>query len=571
MQKRFTDFLETQKTKLTIEMLYQRNKSKGIDKDFIEFLINQNQTEAIKLINSAHSKEEIFKLFKDNLDLIKSKYGYIFTCYVTGYIYESYDASLNLIPISIARHFLSHDYNKSDLESILTSYSDVLIKYINNHKSMKHDLLDKEKLNGFFISDFRQDITLETFKKLCSLLSKKVDLEDSYAKEIFSRLIVSLLSVYDKETITNNPDFVKYEIEYGYFDKYYALLEAGKELPPMSERIKKYEEEKLITSEQSYRLSQIDLLEKRISTLESSSKNLMLEKIKLIRLEPDIRKRAELIDSCFAYYEEKFRSEIVDSLYTPTSSTEITDFRDLDFAMLHIFMRDPQKKLPAYEDKVKSDIISSRPVKVTGEEELTPEEQDIYQAKIQYAIEVLLNPVITSESLDMESLYSDSSGLRWYKSDTTNQLSTSVLSINIISRIGNCVGVGFDKKSISPENIIISCSSYQTTNMGVENLEVRPEYRFKAFSSPLAELKDSRKTEVVLYRKKDNVKTNASYVFAIINGFNKKQDEDTIERARKYATENNIRLIIFNNKKILKSYEEFLSTQEEPEQTHKMK
>jgi len=132
------------------------------------------------------------------------------------------------------------------------------------------------------------------------------------------------------------------------------------------------------------------------------------------------------------------------------------------------------------------------------------------------------------------------------------------MSIEGILRQGNCVGVGFDRTSISPENIIISSGGYQTTNMGVNNLEVEPNDHFANFSAPLSELVASRRTELVMYRRHNEMKTNAAYVFAIINGYDEEKDRQTIEQAREYAEKNNIKLIVFNNYKIRKSYEEML-------------
>lgn len=558
--------ISEQKEKLTIELLYLRNKHKGIDKEFIQFLFLQKQEEAIKLLNSAKNKQDLQNLFRKNYKSLETRFGTIFECLLTGEIYGSFEASLNTIPMNIADRFVSHHYTKSDLKTILEVYSESLINYINNHNIIKHELLKKENINNNLITDFRNNITEEDYKEICSLLFKNTTYHEHYHKNEMSKIIIFLLSIYDRNTLKENIDFVKYEIEYGYFDEYCKLLEAGKEIPSLDERLKQFATERNITSNQRYRLSQIDLLENRVSSLSSNSKYLILEKIALIKKEPDIVKKASLVDECFDYYEKKYRQEIVDSLYSPTSSTEITDFRELDAVMLHIFLRDPMKKLSQYEESLKEEIISSRGVKVTGSEELTEEEKELFQSKVDYAINVLLNPVITSESLDSESLYSDSTGFRWYKSNTSNQISASLFSIDTLTNLGNCIGVGFDKTSISPDNIIISSKYYQTTNMGVDNLEVEPANRFNSFSSSLTELKKSSKTELVMYRKNGDIKTNAAYVFAIINGRNAEKDKETIMQAKEYAEKNNIKLIVFNNMKIKKSYNEFLS-QQLPEET----
>lgn len=555
---RIEKMLKSQKEKLYIELLYLRNKTKGITKSFIEFLVEQNLDNVIKLLNVAKSKEDFYKLIKENYQQLEMRSGNIFECLLTGILFGQYEASLNFIHSNVAKSLLTNNYTKADLIKIINQYSKTLTTYINCHNHLKHNLLPVEFINNSPVSDFRKEFTEENFKEVCNTLFRESTKDDYISKTEISAFIVVFLSMYSKEDIFTNPEFVRFELEYGYFDSYKELLTSGKSIPSMEERMKIFVSEKDITSQQHSHLKDIDLLEKRISSLKSKSKDLVLKKIELLRAEPDLKKKASLIDECFEYYEKTYRKEIVDSLYTPHSSVEITSFTEIETVMIHIFLRDPMRKLPEYRKQLKKDIIEGRPVKVTEEQELTPEEYAIYQSKLDYAINVLLNPVITSESLEGESIYSDSTGYRWYKSNTSNQISTSVMSIEGILRQGNCVGVGFDRTSISPENIIISSSGYQTTNMGVNNLEVEPNDHFANFSAPLSELVASRRTELFMYRRHNEMKTNAAYVFAIINGYDEEKDRQTIEQAREYAEKNNIKLIVFNNYKIRKSYEEML-------------
>ena len=122
--------------------------------------------------------------------------------------------------------------------------------------------------------------------------------------------------------------------------------------------------------------------------------------------------------------------------------------------------------------------------------------------------------------------------------------------------LGDCIGVGFDSNSIDPRNIIISSNQYQTTNMGVSNLEINREDWFRETSAPLSELMNARLTEVVMYRSKDNIDTKAAYVFASISGTDSRKDEEIITKAREFAEKNHIKLIVFNRLKLKQSYEE---------------
>lgn len=558
-KKSAEEIIYSQKQKITIELLYLRNKNKGVTKDFIGLLVNQNQTVALELLNKAKSKADFHRLVKENYQQLINKYGSIFECLLTGEAYGIYDASLNLIPANEGKSFLSHNHEQETLKQAIYQNAQALTSYINQHNILRHQLLPVEKINGNPIFNINHNFTEEEFKSLFDLLFEKEDNYSNFSKKHLSAFITMLLSVYDKDILLNNGDLFSFELEYGYYDKYSEMILDGKEIPSIQERMATFNNEKNITSEQHYRLEHIDLLEKRISSLNAKSKELVLDKIKLIRQETNREKQAKLIDECFEYYEKSYRQEIVDSLYSPQASTEITDFREIETVMIHTFLRKADIKLNSYEQSLKEEIIGRRGIKVTGEEKLTEEEKREYQEKIEYAVNVLLNPVITSESLDSDSIYSDSTGFRWYRSNTSNQLSTSVFGIEQIMRQGNCVGIGFDKTSISPKNIIISSKYYQTTNMGVNNLEIEPADQFDSLSSSLGELKESSKTEVVMLRKNGGIKTNAAYVFAIINGYNEEKDQETIKQAREYAEKNHIKLIVFNNYKIRKSYDEFLS------------
>lgn len=566
------EIISSHKEKIYLEYLYQRNKHKGVTKEFINFLIEQKLTNVLKYLNESKNLDEFHNKITTNIDSIKTRLGYVFECLITGKIFKHYNVSLTFITKELAEAFIKNNYNKEDLLKIIDMYSNIFASYINQNNSLKHSLQPVEIVSGFPVIDFKPNINETTFKELCNLLFKPTNIKTDQNTTELSLFIVRILSLYDKETLFNNPEFVNYELQYGYFDTYVELLSSNKEIPSVEERLNLFNQEKNITSTQHYHLKDIDLLEERISSLQAKSKNLVLEKIRLAKEETNMSKKAKAIDECYEYYETTYRKEIPDSLFTPTSSIEVTDFRSVDTVMLHAFIRSPMNTLPKYREELKQSIINSR-TKVTQEQELTEEEQQYYQSKIEYAINIALNPVITSISLDRDSIYSDATGLRWYKTNTSSQISTSIYSIEILMNINNCIGVGFDNTSFSPDNIIMTSKYYQTTNMGVDNLEISPEDKFSNLSSPLSELKKAKQNEVVLHRDNNGSKTNAAYVFAIINGRNIEQDKDTIEQAKKYAEDNNIKLVVFNNYKIRKSYEEFLNEQprEQQETSKKLK
>ena len=555
IKREVQDFFKDRKQDILVELLYAKNRSKGVSKHFVEMLVGLVQNEAIKLLNKARSFEEFGELIRNNYEKLCTSYGSMFVFYVTGSVYGLYEGGRDMIRGSVAKNVLESGVRPEDFKEILEEYSDVFIAYINKHKEIKHNLLRKKNLAGVKIADFTEEFDEKSFREICNLLFKSVDGEEWERKAEFSKLVCSLLAIYDRKVLLNNSDFVKFEIEYGYFDRYYETLVMGGKIPSLAERLAQFHLERNISSEQQYRLNNVDLLEKRIESLKYPSKVIFLDKIRQIREESDIKRKAELVDACFDYYEKEYRKEIVESVFSPDCSVEVGDYRTLQPAMLHLFLRDPMKKLNDYKDKVKGDILARRGVKVTGVEELTVEEAKEYQERIDYAIHVLLNPVITSKSLEGKSLYSDSSGFRWYQSDTSDQISIGLFRPDELVNLSNCVGVGFDRTSVDSSNIVISSSMYQTTNMGVSELEVLPEFRFKSFSAPLAELCNADRTEIVMYREKDGIKTEAAYVFAVVNGFDEVKDRETILRAKEYAEKNQVKLVVFNTKKLKQSYE----------------
>lgn len=244
-------------------------------------------------------------------------------------------------------------------------------------------------------------------------------------------------------------------------------------------------------------------------------------------------------------YEIAFRKEIVDTLYTPQSSSEITNYYDLENVLIHLFIRDSNSLLNGYEEKLKKQIIAGR-IDGNKSETLTPQEQELVNRRMQYAQEVQANPTIVEESLDIETNYTDSTGFRSYTSDTRNQISTSFYSPETLINMGTCIGIGFDKNGLQPENIAVSSCQYLTSNTGIDNLEINSERMFTILSSPISELKKSPKSELILFRKNIDSVTRASYVFAIISGYNHQKDEEALTKARQLAEQNNMKLVVFN-------------------------
>ncbi len=567
MANKVTTIFNNQKSLLEIELLSLRKKF--IPKELIEYVIDRkdSENEVYKIILKAKNKEDFYNQLREYFRNAKNKYILEDLVFIKSIGFTI--TNIKHIPANIAIEVFK---NNTSIRELLSLYKSELVTFINKNKIYKNNILNRSvSENGAAKSDFTIPFTEPEYDVICQNLflptnkypKGKTDRETFDIYQTISRnasvlkdILVMIFSLYDKDTLMHNKEFVSFEMNYGYTEKYYKLLYNQQPIPSLEERKQIYLQEKNISQEEQYYLTQLDLIEERIYTLSSSTKELMIQKIQLIRQEKDIVKKAKLVKEVYEYYEREYRKEIVASLYTPTSSTEVKDIDELKPLLLHVFIRDPYKMGEGKETEIRDEIASRRGIKVTKVEELTEEEQLEYHRRLKELKEELLNPVVTHKYLDEPSFYSDKNGWRWYKSNTSKQISTSLIGYEALMSMSNCVGVGFSSESIDPDNIIMSSNQYQTTNMGVDNLEISRENQFHEKSAPLQELLASRLTEVVLYRSKDGKDTKSAYVFAVISGLRPEEDQKVVEQARQYAEDNKIKLIVFNQHLIRQSYEQ---------------
>ena len=549
-------------------------KKKFIPKDFISYIYYRKDvfSELYNIVMKSRNREEFYHLLEDYFTLKNpnNKKDYVPRGLLLMKFLNSFPMDTSFVEKTVVgKIYKGNEYNIEEIKQLLELYSSSLVNYINKNNKVKHRINNvTPSANSVVTADYTKEFTLEEFQEICKLLgvdSKTYSKDNrSFAEQnkvstninVLTDIIAMMVLLYDKNTLLNNKEFVDFELNYGYTDKYYNMVQNGQEIPSLESRIQTFNKEKVISEREQYLLTQLDLLEERISTLTTPTKDLMLQKIALIRMETDITKKATLIIEVNDYYEREYRKQIVESLYSPTESHEVSDIDELGTLLLHVFIRDPYKLAEVEETKILEDVTKQRGVKVTKVEDLTPEEREEYNKRIKELHEVLLNPVVTNRSVQVPSFYSYRDGFRWYKSDTSNQISASIVSYEALMNLGDCIGVGFDSNSIDPRNIIISSNQYQTTNMGVSNLEINREDWFRETSAPLSELMNARLTEVVMYRSKDNIDTKAAYVFASISGTDSRKDEEIITKAREFAEKNHIKLIVFNRLKLKQSYEE---------------
>jgi len=542
MNKTLIDKLKEIILNVKISTFYNKNKHKNITYNFSEYLFNHNLLNLINDINKTKNKEQLDDLLKNNIEKY-SKYNMVNISLLLGNTTNIYNFYLDSVSINTAKIFLNNNIDLSNHKEIINKYKSIILDYINNNNDLKNSFkLDNNSLN-IINEDFINNLIDKMF-----IENSNLSFDEKNNVKILNKIFLNLESIYSKETLLTNYDFVKYEIENNYFKKYISLLQDNQNIPSLNERIDNYNSYKDLSVSQIEKLNNINLLEKRINNISLKEKEELLTKLNKIKEESNLINKIDLLEEIYSDYERLYRIEIINSLYSPSSSIEITNYEQLKPALLHAFIRNTNKLFNSYEEKIKNEIINLRNNNDKSND-LTKEEQDILNKKLEYANKVLFNQVVVEESANMDIHYTDSTGLRGYVTNTSNQISATLFSEEALLNMGSCIGIGFDYEGLSEENIAMSSSSYQTTNMGLENLEIEEE--FKELSSPLSELLKSNKNEVVLFRKNLDSVTKSSYVFVSLSG--SRYDKELLLKAKKLSEENNMKLVIFNLVEIKKN------------------
>ena len=553
------DKIENLIIKIRSSIFYNRNKRTGISKTFAEMLFYQgDRTKNIKkLIQSCKTPEELKAKAKKEFSNITD--DLLLTNFIIGVQSNNYPIRLtNIYNKELLRVYLEHDYTPSDTQQLVEEYKDIIFQYIVSDNHTKNSIQRGKKE----CNDFTKPVTPELISSILSNITfdqttlSSVDFENV---EVINSILIKLQTVYPKNILFNNKDFVRFELLTGLTEKYFYTIrypKHGQPIPTLEERMNYYQSRSSLTPEQTIKLNNLELLEQRINTIHHANKQELLDLLSKIKEEKDLSKKIELIEECFLLYEITYREEIVDSLFTPTSSMEITDINQLKNCLLHKFMSRSGDLMSGYDNKLKQKIIEESRDK-NPDRELTSEEQERFNKLMEYAKNVLANKVVVEETIETDLVYSDQNGWNHYKSDTSNQLSASLLPLteDAILSLRGFIGIGFDITTLPPENIAISSSSYKTTNVGIDNLEVDSEKEFKELSAPLSELEQASRgaSEVILFRKGMQVPTKAAYVFVGVDDTRNPASVEKIKEAKEIAESNNLKLIVFNISKIIKS------------------
>lgn len=478
--------------------------------------------------------------------------------------YETYGVLFTdseMIASNLALTFLNNNITKEDSKKVYELYKDALFNYINGNNFIKNDFNNYDGKIDFVVADYTIPFTKEVLDTYFNNLflekngKNKIDGNIRHNQVVLSSVFFKMFIVYSKDTLFNNKELVEFELTRGYLDKYYIDIENGHETPDIEQRKAIYEREKDIPVDILYVLKDLDLLITRINSLEDKNKFYYLNQLAFIPLINDSKKIVEIIKNCLIYYEKVYRKEIIDSLYSGDGNYEVTDYSELKPLLLHVIIRDPMERfLPGIERELKKNIIERR--KVVSEEELSEKEAKEYNKKRQYILDVLLNPFVTGESVNMKTIHTGKNNRgRWYQSNTSDQLSASLYNPRYLLDMENCIGIGFDRGSLSEDNIVLSANTYITTNKGLANLEILSSKRFRVLSSPLGELSEHKETELILYRDINGKTLKTAYIFAIVTGKNIEEDNKLIEKAEGYAFINGLPFKVFRVDELRKSYE----------------
>lgn len=531
-------------TEMKIKGFLQLHRKKGITRGYSEMLFNQGLNEVVEDITFSKNIEEFYAKILSNIDSYTKKA--LFPSIISGFLFGIFNGNMSVYFSELQNKLLlSHNFNPVSTKRFLEQYKTIIYEYIKSDNALSNNILrGTNNLTNNLNIELEQSHIDNIINQLFIDRSDFTIAQNENIRVVL-KIILEMQVLYTPNILFNNKDFVEFEMKYGYFRKYSSALNSNQQIPSLQERIDTFEIQKEMSPEEKIQLDNLSLLEERVSRLAPQYRENLYSILKQAKLESDNRKRIELIDDCYAMYEVAFREELVDNIYAPQSSSEITNYNDLKNVLIHIFIRDSYRLLDGYEERLKKQVIAAR---LNGDksETLTPQEQELINRRMQYAREVQANPTIVEETLDVETFYTDSSGMKGYQADTRNQISTSFFSPEVLLNMGTCIGIGFDRNGLKAENIAISSPQYLTTNKGLNNLEVSSEAMFKILSSPISELKNAKKSEIVLFRKNIDSVTKASYVFAIVSGYNRQKDEQAVQEAQRLASENNLKLVVFN-------------------------
>lgn len=418
-------------------------------------------------------------------------------------------------------------------------------------------LLDNKRKNPFLWDGKTYDYTLDLDKNFClsvfdDVVSGKEQEDAARASmdAVARNYLVSMVGIYGYDTICHHFDFILYDLASSH----------PKDLS-LEERKKEFLEKENLTDAQFQKISLLPELKKRVKEVGGEKGKDLLERIE--RVEPKENAIGEDVSDLFLEYETLYREDLLNHLYVPKDEvTIVEDFQDLRPQLLHLFIRRIDQKRSEFEKEMKEEI--------NEEQErmnpfLTDREKEVEFERRKQGLDAQLDPLQANYFLNRPGYYTDASGFLKYRSDTTNQISTSIYSEKyFLNRFPvGLLGIGFNKEGVVPEAIVLSSSSYLTTNKGLNHLTYNDD-DFMTFSAPYSELvSNDGRSEVVLFRRNQDYDTKASYLFLSIDSSDGKKSQESLEKAKAMAVKDKMKLVVYDLYKIRNSYKNWIQSQEE--------
>lgn len=535
------DFLK----KIAYNIIYGRKfKKLNIDKTFSDLLIDRSEDSNEKEIFNIIRKSKNQKEFSNNIKkYLKSKERSVYASVLllgnlTGkYVFNGFYYD------SIKR--LNIDAFSKENQDLLQDLKSHLPEYIMDNNIRKNTFAERIKLEKSAVRrDLSKDINESELIKDFERILNGEETDDNYLKpKVIAEYLMKTIGIYSREDIKNNFEFVLYDIN-------------NSDIDTLENRRKKYFLHTSLSNNQLKKIDELGVLKQRLQEISGKEAKQLLLRLNVI--ENSLDENISELEDIYMDYEVLYRQELIDNLYVPEKEvTIIENYEDLRPQLIHQFIRDPEKFKSMEIEKIKEKIISER-TNGNDSKELTDDEQSRLN-KLMNQIDANLDQYKVNYTTDGRgTIYTDSSGLDSYYSDTSNQISASVFEGKEFIRTSHVgiIGIGFNKETLSAEAIAVSSGGYKTTNKGLNNIEYDEENEFREMSSPFSELiKSGGNSEVVMHRRGMNFDTKASYIFATIDSSDLKQANEIMRQIEELRKKEGLKAVIYDVYKIRESLE----------------
>lgn len=535
------DFLK----KIAYNIIYGRKfKKLNIDKTFSDLLIDRSEDSNEKEIFNIIRKSKNQKEFSNNIKkYLKSKERSVYASVLllgnlTGkYVFNGFYYD------SIKR--LNIDAFSKENQDLLQDLKSHLPEYIMDNNIRKNTFAERIKLEKSAVRrDLSKDINESELIKDFERILNGEETDDNYLKpQVIAEYLMKTIGIYSREDIKNNFEFVLYDIN-------------NSDIDTLENRRKKYFLHTSLSNNQLKKIDELGVLKQRLQEISGKEAKQLLLRLNVI--ENSLDENISELEDIYMDYEVLYRQELIDNLYVPEKEvTIIENYEDLRPQLIHQFIRDPEKFKSMEIEKIKEKIISER-TNGNDSKELTDDEQSRLN-RLMNQIDANLDQYKVNYTTDGRgTIYTDSSGLDSYYSDTSNQISASVFEGKEFIRTSHVgiIGIGFNKETLSAEAIAVSSSGYKTTNKGLNNIEYDEENEFREMSSPFSELiKSGGNSEVVMHRRGMNFDTKASYIFATIDSSDLKQANEIMRQIEELRKKEGLKVVIYDVYKIRESLE----------------